>query len=605
MPGAIHRLRYHVSYIRHMFRSIFNKNARKAKHRQIMLSRLLPGLLWLQHYKRATLKSDVLSGISVAFMLIPQGMAYAVVAGLPPEYGLYACIIPPMIYALLGSSNKISIGPVALDSILIITGLSLLAEPGTDRYLSLAISLTLMVGLIQVFFGAIKFGFITNFLSWPVIIGYTSAAALIIMASQLEGLLGVAVQSNNIFALCYQLIMEAANWHHLTLIIGLMGVLFMLYSKHIVSWLPSALTLMLVTMLLSGLWDFQTQGVAVINHVPQGLPNMVMPALSLADIQALLPVALTVALMGYVGSMSICKSLEKPTDKISAKPNQELLAVGFANLLGAFFKAFPVSASFSRSAAFRAAGALTQVSAVVSSIFIAITLLFFTPLFEQYPLPRATLSAIIIVSVAGLFKHRDMRHLFQQNRREFVILMATFFITLLLGVQQGLLVGVVLSIAMVIYNSAKPHMTELGLIGGLYRNTTRFKEAAVRKDVLIFRFDATLYFANKDYFAERLYSWVKQRPAKQLKHVIFDAEAVNSIDTTALLMLQQVIENFRQQNIDFYISNPIGPVRDCIKKSSLQSFMCEQRIFSTIDDALTYIDSGINVRPKEALQTNE
>ena len=569
-----------------------------------MLSRLLPGLLWLQGYNRATLRSDLLSGISVAFMLIPQGMAYAVVAGLPPQYGLYACVFPPVVYALLGTSNKISIGPVALDAILIITGLSLLAEPGSDRYLSLAITLTLMVGMIQLLFGAIKLGFIANFLSWPVIIGYTSAAALIIMASQFEGLLGVQVECGNIFSLLYQLANATDQWHGPTLLIGAAGLLFMVFSKKWLSWLPGALTLMLVSMLLSGLWDFQGKGVAVIDFVPQGLPDLVMPTLALADIQALVPVALTVALMGYVGSMSICKSLEKPTDKHFAKPNQELLAVGFANLLGAFFKAFPVSASFSRSAAFRAAGALTQVSAIVSSLFIAIILLYLTPLFAHYPLPRATLSVIIVVSVAGLFKYRDMHRLYRQNRREFAILLATFLITLLLGVQQGLMVGVLLSIGMVIYNSANPHMTELGAVGSLYRNTTRFKQAVVRDDVLIFRFDAALYFANKDYFVAVLYQWIKQRPTNGLKHVVFDAEAVNSIDETALLMLQQLIENLRSQNISFYISNPIGPVRDCIKQSALRAYMCEQSIFSTIDDALTYIDSGVNVRPNEALQTN-
>ena len=304
--------------------------------------------------------------------------------------------------------------------------------------------------------------------------------------------------------------------------------------------------------------------------------------------------------------MSICKSQEKPTDKITAKPNQELLAVGVANFVGAFFKAFPVSASFSRSAAFRQAGALTQVSALVSSIFIMIIMVFLTPYFVTYPLPKALLSVIIIVSVAGLFKYGLMKTLFKQNRREFYILLATFLITLILGVQQGLLVGVTLSIFMVIYNTANPHMTELGLIEGgkLFRNVNRFKNAVVRDDVLVFRFDAPLYFANKDYFVEKLYDWVKHRETGKLKHVVFDAEAVNSVDTTGMLMLQQVIENFRQQDIAFYITNAIGPVRDCIETSSLSDYMGEDSMFSTIKDAMIYIDEGVNVHAQAALQTN-
>ncbi len=572
-----------------------------------MLSKLFPGLRWLEGYRQSVFKRDLFSGIAIAVMLIPQGMAYAVVAGLPPEYGLYACIFPPIIYALLGTSNKVSIGPVALDSILIITGLSLLAEPGSDRYLELAIVLTLLVGVIQCFFGLIKFGFIANFLSHPVISGYTSAAAIIIIGSQLESLLGVDVEGGNVFVLVFQLLRHIAQWNWVTVAISIFGLLFMIYPKRVFPGLPSALILLVVGMVCSGFWGAQDYGVAVIAEIPRGLPSLTVPVISLSEFVDLIPVAMTVALMGYVGTMSICKSQEKPTDKMSAQPNQELLAVGVANFVGALFKSFPVSASFSRSAAFREAGAATQVSALVSSFFIMITVLFLTPFFTSHPLPKALLAVIIIVSVAGLFKFSQMKSLFKQNRREFYILLATFSITLLLGVQQGLLVGVALSIFMVIFNTANPHMTELGSIqdGTLFRNVNRFQDAVVREDILIFRFDAPLYFANKDYFVERLYAWVKQRKGSELRYVVFDAEAVNSMDSTAILMLQQVIQNLDDQGIRFFMSNLIGPVRDAIKTSRLKEFMCEQSIFSTIHDAITYIDDGVNLHAEEALQTND
>ncbi|MEM9316237.1 MAG: sulfate permease [Pseudomonadota bacterium] len=571
-----------------------------------MLRGWLPGLAWLEGYERRDFHSDLVSGLTISFMLIPQGMGYAVVAGLPPEVGLYACIFPPVVYALLGTSNKISIGPVALDSILILSGLSVLADPGSDRYLELAVTMTLMVGCIQAAFGWVKLGVIGNFLSYPVIVGYTSAAAVVIMGSQLDSLFGVDLGNGNLPQLVFRLLGSFESWNLPTLALGVMGVCFMVFPQRVLPGLPYALLLLVIGMLASGTWQAESLGVEVIDDVPRGLPQLVLPNPTLDDLRSLLPISLTVALMGYVGSMSICKSLEKPTDRVPTQPNQELIAVGAANLLGALFRAFPVSASFSRSAAFRHAGARTQISAVVSSACIALTVLFLTPLFARFPLPKALLAAIIVVSVAGLLKVGEMRKIARESPREFWILLATFMTTVFLGVQNGLLMGVALSLAMVVYNTATPHMTELGAIQGgrLYRNTSRFPEAVVRQDVLIFRFDAPLFFANKDYFKERVCRWVSQREPDTLKYIIFDAEAVNSLDNTATQMLQQLIENFDAQGVEFYISNPIGPVRDAIKGSSLSDYMKEDRVFATIADAITFIDEGINLHAKDALQTN-
>jgi SulP family sulfate permease len=311
--------------------------------------------------------------------------------------------------------------------------------------------------------------------------------------------------------------------------------------------------------------------------------------------------------MGFVGTMSICKSQESPKDKHSVKPNQELIALGLANALGAMFRSFPVSASFSRSAALREAGALTQVSAIVSSALIGITVVFLTPLFTDYPLPKAVLAAIIVMSVLGLFKYKEMKILFRQDRKEFLILLVTFLITLLLGVQQGLLVGVAVSLVLVIYNSTTPHMTELGKLDGedLYRNIHRFETISVRKDLLIFRFDAPLYFANKDYFMTRLYSLIKRRPEGALKSVILDAQAVSSIDSTSLIMLESVIENLREQGIQLYLVSLIGPVRDTLTHSAaLREYVLDEHMFPQITDAVLYIDQGISSRAAIAKQSN-
>ncbi|WP_417513333.1 SulP family inorganic anion transporter [Marinobacter sp.] len=572
-----------------------------------MLYKLLPGLLWLQGYTTHTLRQDVVSGLAIGVMLIPQSMGYAVLAGLPPELGLYASIFPPLLYALLGTSNKISIGPVALDAILILSGLSVLAEPGTDQYLQLAIELTLLVGLIQFAFGLLRFGFIVNFLSYPVIVGYTSAAAIIIIGSQLQSLAGVHVDSANVLDLSWQLLTHISDWHGVTLGISVASLLFIFLCKRFLPKLPNALLLLVGSMLLSGLFHAGLAGVEVINSVPRGFPPLQFPDIDFDKLTELLPVAFTVALMGFVGTMSICKSQESPKDKYTVQPNQELVALGLANALGAMFRSFPVSASFSRSAAFREAGGLTQVSAIVSSGLIAVTVVFLTPLFADYPLPKAVLAAIIVMSVLGLFKYKEMKVLFRQDRKEFVILLVTFLITLLLGVQQGLLVGVAVSLVLVIYNSTTPHITELGKIDGedLYRNIHRFESISVRKDLLIFRFDAPLYFANKDYFKSRLYSMMKLRPEGSLKAVILDAQAISSIDSTSLIMLESVIENLREQGIQLYLVSLIGPVRDTLTHSAaLREYVLDEHMFPQITDAVLYIDQGISSRASIARQSN-
>ena len=571
-----------------------------------MLYKLLPGLLWLKGYNKNTFTGDLFSGLTIGVLLIPQSMGYAMVAGLPPEVGLYASIFPPLLYALLGTSNKISIGPVALDSILILAGLSALAEPGSAEYLQLAIELTLLVGLLQFVFGLLRFGFIVNFLSYPVIVGYTSAAAIIIIGSQLQSLIGVHVDGGNVFALLYRLLLAFEQWHWLTLAIACTSLLSIFAGQRLAPKLPVGLLLLVGGMFVTGFFQLESYGVDAIDTVPQGFPMPALPFMDWQRLGELLPVALTVALMGYVGTISICKSQESPADKISVQPNQELIAVGLANALGALFRCFPVSASFSRSAAFRSAGALTQVSAAVSSLVIAITVIFLTPLFTSYPLPKTILAAIIVMSVLSLFKYGEMKILFRQDKKEFLILLVTFIITLLLGVQQGLLVGVVVSVVLVIYNSANPHMTELGLIEeqNLYRNISRFSSANVRQDLLIFRFDAPLYFANKDFFMERLYAWMKQRPQGKLRAVILDAQAISSVDSTSLRMLNHVIENLRAQNVSFYLASVIGPVRDTLMNSSLSDYVQQEHVFSTIHDAVTYIDEGVYSRADIAVQSN-
>lgn len=570
-----------------------------------MIEKIFPAFSWIKSYQASWAKHDIISGIVIGFMLIPQSMGYALVAGLPAEVGLYSAIFPPLVYALLGTSNKISVGPVALDAILILSGLSMIATPGTENYAALSIGLSLMVGIIQSLLGALRFGFIANFLSQPVVIGYTSAAALVIIISQLSQLTGLTNSEQYALKQLYYFLIHSQLWHTPTLILSLLGLSFLVACKKFTPKVPAALVLLIISMLTSGMFNFAEMGIAVINKVPQGLPWPQMATLNFNTIGLLLPTALTVAFMSYVGSMSICKAEESPKDQNSVQPNREFIAFGIANIVGSLFRAFPASASFSRSAAFRHAGAKTQFSAVVSSSLLLLIIYLLTPLFGIFPLPKAVLAVIIIHSVMGLFKYAQMQALLKQSRIEFVILMITLVATLGLGVQQGLLTGVALSIILLIYNSAKPHCAELGKLPhhNIYRNVERFSEAEIIADKLIFRFDAALFFANKDYFKQQLLQRIKLRPANSLRAVIIDAGAINNIDSTALMMLQQVMLQLQESNIQLVFSDVIGPVRDAMIKTHLDEIVSNHCLFSHIDEAIAYLDGKASPDDRIAKQS--
>lgn len=572
-----------------------------------MLQIIFPIIQWLKGYSKSFLKKDLVAGVTVGILLIPQGMAYAIVAGLPPVFGLYASVFPPIIYAILGTSNKISIGPVALDSILIIAGLQMLAEPGSDEYLSLAIMLSLLVGIIQTLLGLLRFGFLINFLSYPVILGYTCAAAIIIAGSQLETVFGVNIDNTNVFDLFYQLFIHLSEWNILSIIIGAFAIAFIYILKKVLPKLPYVLILVGIGMFVAHFIDLSIYDISLVRDVPKGLPDISLPFLDAEVTMKLLPTALTVGLMGYVGAISISKSQEKINDKVELKPSQELIAVGVANIVGSLFKGFPVSASFSRSAVFQSSGAKTQLAGVFSSVFILLTLLFLTPVFHSYPLPKVILAAIIIVSVMKLIKVSAVKELYFNDKKDFTVLIVTFLITLIFGVQLGLLIGVLGSVLFVLHHISRPHMAELGLVEGadLYRNIDRFENVIIRKDILIFRFDDRLYFANQSYFKEKLFKWVSKRDLKELKYVVFDAESVNGIDATSMKMLQSIFVMLKQKNIQFLITNLKGPLRDHIHYSVIKDEINEDTMFATVQDAVMFIDKGLHNRTSHGLQRND
>ena len=549
---------------------------------------------WLVKYQKKDLKGDIIAGITVSILLVPQGMAYAMIAGLPAVYGLYAAIVPQIIYALFGTSGQINVGPVAMDSILVMASLSVLAQLGSTHYINLAILLALMVGTIQLFLGIARLGFIVNFLSKPVISGFTTAAAIIIGANQLKHLLGIPSSANSLLKIIRDLFTNYTSINSYTLTIGIIGILLLLVFKKYFPKFPNALLLVVFGSTLVYLFGLQNKGVAIIGTIPEGMPSFELVSLQLQEIQLLLPSAITLAFIGFMETYSIGKGIQDQ-QKSSTKivPNQEMVALGLSNVLGSFFGAYPSTASFSRSVVNEQSGANTGLASIISALLIILTLLFLTPLF--YYLPKATLGAIILVSVIKLIKTNYPQLLFKIQKQDFIMWVTTFVFTLLFGIREGISTGVILSIGLLIYRTTKPHYAVLAKIKNAkeYRNILRFEKTDVRKDVLILRYDSQLYFANSAHFSESVLSEAAKYKG-ELKLVILHGDSISFIDSTALEELQHLIVKLNNQNIVVYFTALIGPVRDFLTRSGFIRAHGARCFFTDIQDALDYFDKKPN-----------
>lgn len=533
-----------------------------------------------------------MAGLTVGIVLVPQGMAYAMIAGLPPIHGLYAALFPVLAYAFLGTSRKIAVGPVAMDSLLVAVGLGALTITGVENYIKMVVVLALMVGAIQFLLGLLRMGFLVNFLSKPVISGFTSAAAIIIILSQLKHLLGISVAGSNKVNLVVLHLLEgiqATNGFDLS--IGLLGIVLLLIFKKWNNNIPGIL--IIVVMGISGVFFFQleTLGIQLVGNVPRGLPDIVIPTLNWADIQRLWPIALALALVGYLEAISIGKALEDKSGEETIKPNQELIALGASNMIGSFFQGYPVTASFSRSAINHDSGAKTNLAGMFSVLLVVLTLLFLTPLFQY--LPNAILASIIMVSVFGLIDVTYTKTLWTNSKDEFVVLLITFFITLFIGITQGILIGVLCSLLLMVYRTSKPHFAEIGNIrnSDYYKNVNRFAdEVEVRTDLLILRFDAQLYFGNSDYFKKELIKHIKIK-GTSLRGVILNAEAINYIDATAADMLTKLIHEIHENGVQFYIAGATGPTRDIIFASGIIDELRQEFLFVKTKEAVDFFDN--------------
>ncbi len=555
------------------------------------MQKFFPFLQWLTNYRKTDFAKDLVAGLTVGIVLIPQGMAYAMIAGLPPVYGLYASIFPVLVYLFLGTSKNVGIGPVAMDSLLVAAGLGALAITGIENYIAMAIFLAFMVGAIQLVLGISRMGFLVNFLSKPVISGFTSAAALIIIFSQLKHLLGAPIERSSKF---HELILNAservAETNLVDFAIGLAGILIIIGLKKWSKKIPSILLVVILGILAVYFLNLEDYGVKIVGAIPTGLPSFQVPNISLDNALSIWPIALTLALVGYLETISIGKALEEKEGVETIDANQELVALGTSNIVGSFFQSYGATASFSRSAINYESGVKTNLAAIFAVLLVVLTLLFLTPLF--YYLPNAVLASIIMVSVFSLIDLEYARNLWGNRKDEFVVLLATFLVTLFIGIPQGILLGVLFSLLLMVYRTSNPHFAVLSNIAGsdYYKNIKRFgDEVVMRDDLLIVRFDAQLYFGNAGFFKRQLFKEIDSK-GSTLKGVILNAEAINYIDSSAAQMLIKVIKEIHHKNLHFSVAGAIGPTRDIIFSTGIIKELGKEHLFVKTKDAVAHFD---------------
>ena len=516
-------------------------------------------------------------------MLIPQGMAYAMIAGLPVVYGLYAALLPQIVYGILGTSRHLAVGPVAMDSLLVAAGLTGIAVAGTDHYIALALLLALMMGMLQWVMGLLRLGFLVNFLSRPVISGFTSAAALIIGLNQLPHMLGVSsVGSNQLHVLLSGFVEVLSETHVPTLAVGLTTLLMLIAMKRWAPTFPASLAVVVAGIVTSWGMGFQSIGIDVVGVIPRGLPSFSPPSWSMGDVQSLLPIALTLSLVAFMEAISVAKSIEE-RHGYRVDANQELRALGLANIVGSFFQSYPTTGGFSRTAVTEQAGGKTPVTSWIAAGLVGLTLLVLTPIF--YHLPNAVLAAIVMVAVAGLIDLRYPITLWKQDRIEAAILCVTLVVTLTVSLPLGIGVGVLLALALAVRRMMMPHVAVLGNVEGVYRNVERFPNAKTDPEVLVVRYDGALNFANQAHFRSTLNDLVNQRVPK-LKLLVLQADTMSYIDASARATMRILVQDWRQQGVKLCLASAIGPVRDALAADGLldSGDLCFQR---NVMDALS------------------
>jgi len=537
----------------------------------------LPILTWGRAYDRATLSSDLVAALIVTIMLIPQSLAYASLAGLPPEVGLYASIAPLLLYAVFGTSRVLAVGPVAVVSLMTATAIGEHAAAGSPEYWAVAITLAFISGAMLLLMGLLRLGFLASFLSHPVISGFITASAVLIAAGQLKVILGLKVDAHNALELIWGLLQGLGRTHLITALLGLGTVGFLFWARRGLKPLLLSLGMgarladiaaragpvagIAVTAWVTWFFQLHEQGVKIVGVVPQGLPPLTWPSFDLSLWKELAVPALLISVVGFVESVSVGQTLAaKRRQRI--EPDRELVALGASNLGAALSGGFPVTGGFARSVVNFDAGAQTPAAGVFTAIGILLAALLLTP--ALYFVPQATLAATIVVAVLSLVDLGMFKRTWVYSKADFAAVMATLVFTLTMGVESGLVAGVLLSLALFLFKTSRPHIAEVGLVPGTehFRNVLRH-QVLVSPKLLSLRVDESLYFANARALEDRINEAVADRP--QLQHVVLQCSAINDIDASALESLESIDHRLREAGIALHFSEVKGPVMDRLR----------------------------------------
>jgi SulP family sulfate permease len=543
---------------------------------------------WLPHYDQSKFRGDLAAGLTTGIMFIPQGMAYAVIAGVPPIYGLYAGVIPLLVYPLLGTSKNLSVGPVAVDMLIIAAGVSMLAEPNTSQYITLTILLTMMAGGMQLIMGSMQLGAVFNFFSRPVIAGFTLAAPLIIAFTQLNNLLGIELSNTQyIVTIIEEVFFKLDQVHPDTLLWGGISIIVLTIFRYLKSNIPASVIILIASIFAAWTLNAKELGIQLVGEIPMGLPPIALPEINFDNMRELLPTALTLALVQFMVVASLGRTFAKRNNYV-IDANHELVAIGASNFLGSLFQSIPISGSFSRSAASEQANVQTPLANIITSGVIIATLLLLTPVFYYLPMP--ILAAIIIVSALNLIDIGEFKFLFSTKKSEGFIAIFTAVCTLFIGIQEGILLGVVASMINILYKYSRPNVAELGLIPGtrLFRNINRNNDARHIEGVLILRVDASFSFINADFFRDFIIEKTRERN-NNTRHVIIDGSTINTLDTTALDQIKSMTSTLQNWDIELYITGLKGPIRDVIDKSGMRNYLGENHFFREPHEAVRHV----------------
>jgi SulP family sulfate permease len=557
-----------------------------------ILYRFPPFLIWLKGYQISTFRSDALSGVTVAVVLVPQAMAYAMLAGMLPVYGLYAAAVTPLVGALWGSLRQLATGPIAIMSLLVLTTLTPLAEPGSKQFIELAFLLSFLVGIFYIVIGLLRFGLVMFFISHSAVKGFTSAAAIIIIATQLPHFLGLSVTRHEyIFPRLIEIAKGLPDLHIMTTVVGLsaLGIIFGIqkFRKNF----PAGLIALIGVTIAIVVFELHLKGVAIIGTIPEGLPHPIIPTLDFKTISSLLGPAVVIALVSFAETYSVGKAISSQTRQ-KVDVDQEFIGQGLANLAGSFFQCYPVSGSFSRTALNFATGAKTGISSVISSLSVVLALLFLTPLFTY--IPKAALAALIISAVLMLFHPKEVLELWKMNPHDGIVAVTVFVLALLTKPDYALLIGVIISLMFFLWKTMHPRIVRVTKDPELnmFINADVYEKPSCPQ-ILQLRSDNAIYFANAEYTIEHLLSRLDEQ-STLIKFLLLDFQAVGFIDITGIDELRVLHDEVKARNVRIAFMSVHLPVQQVFESSGFIKELQSGHLIENRGEAITFLFQNLD-----------